>query len=304
VALLGLDYAGGRPRGAAIAAAGYKFVVRYLSPGGSSLPGKLLTPEEYRDLQNNGIAVVANWETTASRMKGGRPAGIADARAALAQVRAVGHPTTRPIYFSADWDATPADQGPIDEYLRGAATIIGAEQVGIYGGYWPVKRALDNGTARWAWQTGAWSGGNVDPRIHIYQRIGYVTVGGVQCDVNEARKEDYGQYLASAPVTTKRGLGMVQNFVLPAGEGLIKLICPTGTGNLVTARAWLSASLAAGEGSMTVWFQRDNEGISQWDQKLVKDSRVFRELPDGTTQMTVKWSAPGPVGLALETLSK
>ena len=198
--LLGLDYAGGRPGGAAIRAAGYSFVVRYLSDGGPSLPGKLLTPAEYADLMAHDVVVAVNWETVADRMKAGYDAAVLDAPRGDAQLRAVGHGPDRPIYFSADWDATPADQAEIDDYLRGAASVIGAGRVGIYGSYWVVKRCLDNGSAAWAWQTGAWSGGNRDPRAHIYQRIGYVTVGGVQCDVNEALQDDYGQHpLGSIP---------------------------------------------------------------------------------------------------------
>lgn len=192
--ILGLDFADGRPGAANIINAGYGFVCRYLSSGGSGLPGKQLLPWEADDYRNHGVDIVANWETTADRMKYGWGAGVADATMALAQVVACGGPSNRPIYFSADWDATESDQGPIDDYLRGAASVIGVEQVGIYGGYWPVKRALDNGTALWAWQTGAWSGGNEDPRINIYQRIGYAWVGGVECDVNEARTTDFGQW--------------------------------------------------------------------------------------------------------------
>jgi hypothetical protein len=303
VALLGLDYAGGRPGGATIAAAGYGFVVRYLSSGGASLPGKLLTPEEYADLQAHGVRIVANWETTADRMKSGFAAGAADARAALAQLQKIGHPADRPVYFSCDFDATPADQAAINDYLHGAASVIGVERVGIYGGYWPVKRALDAGAARWAWQTGAWSGGNIDPRIHIYQRIGFVTVGGVQCDVNEARKDDFGQH----PVPTKQTKGTevgLQNFPLPAGEGIIKLICPVGSASAITAQAWISMSVIDGTGDVTVWVQRDNAGLAKWDVTLTKDQRWWRQLLDGTTQMTVAWKTTAPLGLALETQAK
>jgi glycoside hydrolase-like protein/putative peptidoglycan binding protein len=198
--ILGLDYAGGRPGGQAIMANGYQFVVRYLSDGGPRLPGKLLTADEYADLQRAGVAVCCNWETSATRMLGGRVAGRADAQTASGVCQTLGHPNDRPIYFSADWDVAPGQQGAVDDYLRGAAEVIGLARAGVYGGYWAVKRCLDNGTARWGWQTGAWSGGNVDPRIHLYQRIGYVTVGGVQCDVNEARQLDFGQCLSSGPI--------------------------------------------------------------------------------------------------------
>ena len=191
---LGLDYSAARPGGAAIRRAGYDFVVRYLSDGGPTLPGKLLTPAEADDLRAHGVSIVSNWETTAAFMLGGYDAGVRDARAALAQVLRCGGRRDRPIYFSADFDATPVDQVPIDNFLRGAASVLGAANVGIYGGFWPVSRALNNATAKWAWQTGAWSGTNLEPRRNLYQRIGTVYVGGVACDVNEAHTADFGQW--------------------------------------------------------------------------------------------------------------
>lgn len=195
VTQLGVDYAGGKPGGAALAAAGFSFAARYLTSGGPGLPGKLLTPQEYLDLQAHGIAVVANWETTATRMLGGFNAGVLDAQSAQAQLVVVGHPLDRPVFFSADWDATPTQQAPIDAYLRGAATVLGAQRVGVYSGYWVVSRCLDNGSAVWAWQAMAWSGGNVDPRAHLVQHIETVVVDGVECDVNQAQQlPDYGQH--------------------------------------------------------------------------------------------------------------
>jgi hypothetical protein len=191
---MGLDYAGGRPGGAAIRAAGYDFVVRYLSDGGPSLPGKLLTPAEAVDLRAYGISIVSNWETTANRMLDGYVAGVHDASVALAQVLACGGRVDRPIYFSVDFDATPAEQVPIDDFLRGAASVLGAQNVGIYGGYWPIHRALDNKTAAWTWQTDAWSGGNVEFRRNLHQFVRQVVVGGVSCDVNEAFTADFGQW--------------------------------------------------------------------------------------------------------------
>jgi hypothetical protein len=192
----GLDYAGGRPGGAAIARAGYSFVCRYLSSGGSGLPGKLLTSWEADDLRASGIEIVSNWETTAEEMLNGYAAGVADAAAALAQVLACGGFADRPIYFSADFDATPEQQSAINAYLQGAGTVIGEANVGIYSGYWTVKRALDAGVAQWAWQAQAWSGGNQDPRIHILQdsNAGYAHINGIECDINRSMKADYGQW--------------------------------------------------------------------------------------------------------------
>jgi hypothetical protein len=202
----GLDYAGGRIAGAALKQAGIAFVCRYLSPGGSSLPGKQLLPTEAADLRANGIAIVSNWETTANRMLGGSAAGLADAAAARDQVVACGGPADGVIYFSADFDATEAQQVPINSYLAACAQVLGGpEHVGVYGGYWVVKRALDAGVAKWAWQAEAWSGTNRDARANIIQRngLGYQTVAGVQCDINEAHTDNFGQWgTSAAPVVT------------------------------------------------------------------------------------------------------
>lgn len=197
--LRGLDYASGRPSPWAIRDAGFAFVIRYLTDGGPGLPGKLLTPAEADGLRAAGVEIVSNWETTADRMLSGWGGGVADAGSALAQVLRCGGRPDRPIYFSADWDATPEQQSVIDAYLRGAATVIGAEHVGVYGGYYVARRCLDNGSARWAWQCDAWSGGNVDDRAQLRQlnRAGYAWVDGTECDINEATVPDYGQWSAT-----------------------------------------------------------------------------------------------------------
>ncbi|SIS08591.1 glycoside hydrolase domain-containing protein [Williamsia sterculiae] len=196
----GLDYAGGRPSGAAIRAAGYDFVCRYLTDGGTSLPGKQLLPDEVNDLVANAVGIVANFETYADRMLEGRQAGIDDATFALARLRQLPHTPSAPVvYYSADFDTTPEQQNAVNDYLRGAASVHGSvATVGVYGGFWTVSRALDAGVATYAWQTQAWSGTNVDPRIALLQRndVGYVSVDGVQCDVDETRRDDYGKWPA------------------------------------------------------------------------------------------------------------
>jgi hypothetical protein len=200
---LGLDYAGGRPMPQAILGAGFRFVVRYLSDGGPGLPGKLLTPDEADRLRAAGVEIVSNWETTSDRMLDGYAAGVYDATLARAQVLACGGREDRPIYFSADFDALPQQQDAITAYLQGAASVIGAANVGIYGGYWPVSRALDVGVAHWAWQTDAWSGTNTEDRAQLHQRAQQTVVDGVQCDINEARAADYGQWSAGIELTSE-----------------------------------------------------------------------------------------------------
>ena len=187
--VLGIDYAWQHPDPAAIAAAGYSFACRYLSHDTT----KNLTLTEAQTLAAHGICVVANWEFTAQDMLRGYAGGVADAQLALTQATAAGMPKGRPIYFSADWDVTPAQEPTVLAYLSGADSVLGWSQVGEYGGYYPLKTALDAGATQWAWQSPAWSGGQWDGRATIRQ-TGTATVGGVLVDVNEAWSADYGQW--------------------------------------------------------------------------------------------------------------
>jgi hypothetical protein len=186
----GVDYAWKHPSPAALKAAGIGFACRYLATDTS----KALSKAEATALATAGIWSVVVWETTAKRMLAGKLGGVADAKAAAIQAASCGMPASRPIYFAADWDATLGQQTAINAYLDGAASVLGRARVGIYGGYYPVKRALDAGKAAWAWQTRAWSGGQWDQRAHIRQGA-YVTIGGVQCDANTAMKSDVGQWM-------------------------------------------------------------------------------------------------------------
>jgi LysM repeat protein len=203
MAVEGVDYSWARPGGKTLKDAGKHFAVRYLYPDGQG--GKGLDPSELADLQANGVDVAVVFESYAARAKEGRAAGNTDAKTAQAALQAVGLPANMPIYFAVDYDAPESDQGAIDEYLRGAAEVVGADRVGVYGGYWIIKRCHENGTAKWLWQTYAWSGGNVHPENHLYQyRNGQDINGAV--DFTRAMKDNYGQaskFGGSAPAAPK-----------------------------------------------------------------------------------------------------
>lgn len=190
VSIPGVDYAWSHPGGAALKAAGKQFACRYLSPDNS----KNLTRAEADDLAAHGVWCVVVYEATAQRALSGQAGGAADAKTAQAQAAACGIPSSRPIYFAVDFDATAAQQAAINSYLDGAASVLGRSRVGIYGGYYPVKRALDAGKATWAWQTIAWSGGQWDFRAVIRQGA-QKTINGVSCDLDTAIAADYGQWM-------------------------------------------------------------------------------------------------------------
>lgn len=201
----GLDYAGGRISGASLKANGISFVCRYLTDGGSGLPGKQLLPDEFADLIANGIAVVFNWETTSNFMLGGYNAGVSDAQNALNYIRSLpGAPQDPVVYFSCDFDEAPSQDAAVQAYLQGAASVLGGmDHVGIYGAFYVCTRAQAAVGVKYIWQTEAWSGGNITSAVNIMQRngLGYQTIDGVQCDINEAHTDDFGQFSPGAPVT-------------------------------------------------------------------------------------------------------
>jgi hypothetical protein len=191
MSVFGIDYAWGRPGVTALRKAGVKFVCRYLSHDTS---GKNLTRAEAEALSNAGVWIVVVWESGASRALKGRAAGASDAAAAAKQAKDCGMPGDRPIYFAVDFDATSGQQAAINAYLDGAASVLGRERVGLYGGYGPVKRALDGRHASWAWQTYAWSRGLWDGRAQLQQYSNDHTINGVGLDYDRAVKDDYGQW--------------------------------------------------------------------------------------------------------------
>jgi Domain of unknown function (DUF1906)/PKD domain len=207
----GADYSfNPHPPLAALKAAGVRFVGRYASayaPNDSN--GKNLLPGECHDILAASLSIILfEEEADAGRMLGGYSAGVTDAQHADAVVKALGMPGM-PVYFCADFDATPQQQAPINSYLDGAASVIGRNRVGIYGGYYVVKRALDANKAHYACQTVAWSGGQWDARLNIRQLL-QKKIGDVWVDPDTALTADYGQWPRPAtgePPTVKVTLG-------------------------------------------------------------------------------------------------
>jgi hypothetical protein len=201
----GVDYAWSHPGGAALKAAGKRFAARYLSHDAD----KNLTRTEGDDLAAHGVSCVAVWESTAQRPLAGRAAGVADAAAAAGQALAAGMPPDRPLYFAVDFDAQPSQMPAVLAYLDGAASVLGRDRVGVYGGYATVRAALDGGHSAWAWQTRAWSQGRWDARAAIRQGATQ-TIGGVSCDLNTATTADYGQWMPGRTPLTEDDMDAAQ----------------------------------------------------------------------------------------------
>jgi hypothetical protein len=186
----GIDYAWSKPSVSSVKSAGDVFVAQYDSLDGT----KNLTPSRAHDLLAAGVSIVLVYEYGAQDMLRGQAGGVVDAQHAETAAKACGIDGI-PIYFAADWDATPAQQGAINAYLDGCASVLGHDRVGMYGGYWPLSRARAAGKASYFWGTPAWSGTNwVTGFTPDIMQGGFVTVGGVVCDLDAGLHSDFGQW--------------------------------------------------------------------------------------------------------------
>jgi hypothetical protein len=176
----GADFVSG-PTPAQDKAAGIKFVMRYISTAGNP---KNITKAELAALRHAGIQVGLVFETTGKTFLGGMAAGRADAKLAQAQVAALGYPTAV-VYFACDIDPH-GHEAAVVAYLRGAASILGHDRCGVYGGYAAVKAALDAKACKFAWQTYAWSYGKWDARARLRQVQNGVHVAGHGVDIDTA----------------------------------------------------------------------------------------------------------------------
>ncbi|GED34916.1 hypothetical protein BCE02nite_60570 [Brevibacillus centrosporus] len=168
----------------AMAAAGYKFVARYMVP--ERLAWKRLTKAEAGLITAAGMKVVSVFETTANRPAGGAAAGLEDGVEAYKEAQLIGQPIGSAIYFAVDFDTKATDYTAIEAYLRAAATKIPGYEIGVYAEYDVIEEMAKRGAAQHFWQTYAWSGGKKSPRANIYQYKNGQTIAGHTVDFNES----------------------------------------------------------------------------------------------------------------------
>lgn len=186
----GVDYSAGYTAQvpAALVKHGYAFVMRYVSHAGNP---KNIGPVELTALHAAGLGVGIVFETTAERALHGEAGGKHDAHAAHEQLAALGLGRAA-VYFAVDFDATGTQMDTVLEYIRGAASVLGGDRTGVYGGISVIDACAAAGACTFFWQTSAWSHGKISPHAHLYQHIYDRTIAGVQLDINDLRKPDAG----------------------------------------------------------------------------------------------------------------
>lgn len=303
--VIGFDYTERIPP-AALLAAGCSVVIRYTTWSGWA---KSLTPNEADELHAAGIPVVANFESTGDRMKGGAAAGRADALEVVGHLRDDHLPTDLKVWFSADWDVQPSEVALVLAYLSAAASVLGGVQkVGLYGGLRAVKAAADAGFA--IWQTVAWSGGVWDPRAVARQTGAEQTVGGVRVDVNEIENlAGLGAWGGPAPApgptptTASDPEDDMPTFAtgeIKPGDGEVTLVLPppANRGTAGWGNVWFSLAATDADASVHVVGYVDGEGYSHdYPNVTVPDhgSRINPfggPLPAGIQKISVTRTGP------------
>lgn len=193
----GVDYSVARPKPSELYKAGKRFACRYLY---GTLAGKAVTRSEIDALRAAGLAVVLNWEWSASEATGGYDTGVDRGRRTKEIVAHLGAPADAAVYFSVDYDAR--DMGPVREYFRGITSVWPKARTGVYGGRRVIETAKLQGWCPWYWQTYAWSGGVWVPGAHIQQYRNGVNFQGSDLDLDRALVADYGQWRAEDDMPT------------------------------------------------------------------------------------------------------
>lgn len=168
-----LDWSQARPNLAAVKAAGYSAVYRYVCSDAAErgLPGKRLTPAERDAILHAGLDLGLHGEDDPSAAKlgytRGKQQGTQWADYASSVLAA---PKGMTIVAAIDYDTAGTYPAVVQDYLHGVRDgFAGEYAVGVYGSFYVVEGALVAGDAVHAVQTAAWSHGNIFLHAHVYQ---------------------------------------------------------------------------------------------------------------------------------------
>lgn len=170
----------------------YRYVMRYLAPHDNPL-----TRAEVAAYTARGLGVVALCEHSITDVAGGANAGAINAKQWIAEARSLGMPPGSVLIAACDEDPTSAVVTEAIAYYRTIASACRADRYlgGAYGGH-DLVVTLAN-VVDVLMQSGAWSGGVVAPGIDLFQEIATVTIGGVECDVDQAFTTHFGAFNAA-----------------------------------------------------------------------------------------------------------
>lgn len=172
-----LDYSAKQLSGPTVKNAGYAGAIRYID---ATQGGKRTTNAEYASLVASGLIVRLVMEVSTGDANGGYSRGVEYAKRAKLGADALGYAGV--IYFCND-SPTLSSATLWDDYLTGAASVLGWGRVGAYGFANAMDVAAHLTDCKHFWQAGRRS--DVRPFVQIWQDNNtQVTVGGITCDRN------------------------------------------------------------------------------------------------------------------------
>lgn len=195
----------GHPSPVAVLAAGHQAIACYV---GIPSRRKCVTAAQVAAYLAAGLQLILVYEDTTGSWTGGRGRGLADGQAVRAHLTILGLDWAQVacVYMAFDEDVTADELPTARDYAAGVAQAFGGPgKVGGYGGRVVLADLLDRGLIGRAWAAAGWQYGRIDARCVMAQHVQQVNVGGVPCDVNDLRAEDFGQYPAvDAPPSARR----------------------------------------------------------------------------------------------------
>lgn len=138
-------------------------------------------------------------------------------------------------------------------------------------------------------------------------------------DVDSADGYDIDSFCAALGLSSQPTQGDtmagIENIPIGPGSGVLPLGCPVGSGSQLMDTAWVSLfSKGPLGGAAKFWFQSDDAGISsvpvgdaapeQIQFSNGHSSRLWAQVPDGTTMIRVEYDLPSGGVVTLETKPK
>lgn len=191
----GVDYSDGSLPTSLLREHHWGFAARYISTPGNP---KNMSAAEVNAHAMAGIKTVTVFETTADRVLRGGLAGMIDGASAHIQSFKLDQPVNTPIFFTVDFDIQPAQYAAMDDYLNGAYSTIKDYQIGLYGDYHAIEHAVQRRTAKYFFQTAAWSHDLWHPAAHLRQVQNGVRIDRWQVDLCIATTEPYGGWVPAS----------------------------------------------------------------------------------------------------------
>lgn len=172
----------------------YSGLIRYA--GTPQLAWKNIDPTEQAVYNDAKLPVAHVFEVGGVTALNGRDEGRRNADSMLADLSHCRANALAAHFVAQDQDYSGVNwRSAVASYFRGLHEECDPHLLTVsgYGGYDVIKFLFDEGLIEIGWQTKAWSHGLRDHRAAIYQQVGYVNPGGIQCDWNIVYAPNWGQ---------------------------------------------------------------------------------------------------------------